>query len=79
MRYNRAFYEVSKNVLVWLKKYFDYEKYLVPSDRVSQMLDGKKVVPIDNYAYNRVLSGQAHPKWMLGNVQQFNKGSYKFK
>ena len=40
---------------------------------------GKKVVPIDDYAYNRVLSGQAHPKWMLGNVQQFNKGTYKLR
>lgn len=79
LKHNRAFYEVSKNVLKWLRKYFDYEKYLVPSDRVSQMLDGKKVVPIDNYAYNRVLSGQSHPKWMLGNVQQFNKGTYKFR
>ena len=52
---------------------------LVPSNRVSQMLDGKKVKPIDDYAYDRVLSDQSHPKWMLGNVQQFNKDTYKFR
>ena len=79
LRLNRAFYEVSTNVLAWLNKYFDYKKYLVPSNRVGQMLDGKEVKPIDDFAYNRSISGQGHPKYMLGNVQQFNKGTYKFK
>ena len=79
LRLNRAFYEVSANILAWLNKYFDYKKYLVPSNRVGQMLAGKDVKPIDDFAYNRNIGGQGHPKYMLGNVQQFNKGTYKFR
>lgn len=70
LRLNRAFHEVSANILAWLNKYFDYRKYLVP---------GKDVKPIDDFAYNRNIGGQGHPKYMLGNVQQFNKGTYKFR
>lgn len=64
-----GYLEVSGKAESWLINKLGFGKYMVPVDKVAEIL-GKDIIPgEDGYHYKRMIGGELHEKIMIGNIK----------
>lgn len=80
LTHKRAFKEVSKSILDWLKKYnFPVQQYLIAAKDAKDIVnDDSFEFTDDEFAYTRNIKGTRYTKYLLGDLEKAKNKEYLF-